>query len=79
MKVAIFAGGLGTHLSEETEIKPKRMVEIGKRLISIVLLFENYVNREGFCRRSDCQSDLLWLRRKPRYGIYVKHSASYGF
>ena len=29
MKVAILAGGLGSRLSEETEIKPKPMVEIG--------------------------------------------------
>lgn len=29
MKVVILAGGLGSRLSEETEIKPKPMVEIG--------------------------------------------------
>lgn len=29
MKVAILAGGLGSRLSEETELKPKPMIEIG--------------------------------------------------
>jgi len=33
MKVAILAGGHGTRLAEETEIKPKPMVEIGGRPI----------------------------------------------
>jgi glucose-1-phosphate cytidylyltransferase len=33
MKVAILAGGVGTRLSEETDIKPKPMVEIGGRPI----------------------------------------------
>jgi glucose-1-phosphate cytidylyltransferase len=33
MKVVILAGGLGTRLSEETDIKPKPMVEIGGRPI----------------------------------------------
>src|SRR5688572_3163129 len=31
MKVVILAGGFGTRLAEETEIKPKPMVEIGGR------------------------------------------------
>ncbi|MEO1051782.1 MAG: glucose-1-phosphate cytidylyltransferase [Bacteroidota bacterium] len=33
MKVVIFAGGLGTRLSEETHLKPKPMVEIGGKPI----------------------------------------------
>jgi glucose-1-phosphate cytidylyltransferase len=33
MKVAILAGGIGSRLAEETEIKPKPMVEIGGRPI----------------------------------------------
>lgn len=33
MKVAILAGGFGTRLSEETDIKPKPMVEIGGKPI----------------------------------------------
>ena len=30
MKVVILCGGLGTRLKEETEVKPKPMVEIGE-------------------------------------------------
>lgn len=33
MKVVVLAGGIGTRLTEETEIKPKPMVEIGGRPI----------------------------------------------
>ena len=33
MKAVIFAGGLGTRLSEETEVKPKPMVEVGGKPI----------------------------------------------
>lgn len=33
MKAVILAGGLGSRLSEETQIKPKPMVEIGRRPI----------------------------------------------
>ena len=33
MKIVILAGGLGTRLSEETEIRPKPMIEIGGRPI----------------------------------------------
>ena len=33
MKVLILAGGLGTRLSEETDLRPKPMVEIGDKPI----------------------------------------------
>ena len=33
MKVLLLAGGYGTRLSEETDIKPKPMIEIGGKPI----------------------------------------------
>jgi glucose-1-phosphate cytidylyltransferase len=44
MKVAILAGGHGTRLAEETEIKPKPMVEIGGRPIlwHIMKIYDAY-------------------------------------
>ena len=41
MKVVILAGGLGTRLAEETNIKPKPMVEIGGRPI-LWHIFKHY-------------------------------------
>ncbi|MDD3419003.1 MAG: glucose-1-phosphate cytidylyltransferase [Candidatus Gastranaerophilales bacterium] len=44
MKVVILAGGLGTRLSEETELKPKPMLEIGTRPIlwHIMKIYSHY-------------------------------------
>ena len=44
MKVVLLAGGFGTRLSEETEIKPKPMVEIGGKPIlwHIMKLYAHY-------------------------------------
>jgi glucose-1-phosphate cytidylyltransferase len=44
MKVLILAGGFGTRLAEETEIKPKPMVEIGGKPIiwHIMKLYHHY-------------------------------------
>jgi len=48
MKVVIFAGGLGTRISEETETRPKPMVEIGGKPIiwHIMKLYEKYGHNE---------------------------------
>ncbi|WP_044418026.1 glucose-1-phosphate cytidylyltransferase [Halarcobacter anaerophilus] len=44
MKVLLLAGGLGTRLSEETELKPKPMVEIGGKPIlwHIMKIYSTY-------------------------------------
>ena len=48
MKVVILAGGLGTRLAEETDIKPKPMVEIGGRPIlwHIMKIYASYGHTE---------------------------------
>jgi len=44
MKVVLFAGGLGTRISEETDARPKPMVEIGGRPIlwHIMKIYSHY-------------------------------------
>ena len=48
MKVVILAGGLGTRLAGETEVKPKPMIEIGDQPIlwHIMKLYERYGLKE---------------------------------
>jgi glucose-1-phosphate cytidylyltransferase len=49
LKVAILAGGFGTRLSEETDIKPKPMVEIGgKPILWHIMKFYSYYGFNDF-------------------------------
>jgi glucose-1-phosphate cytidylyltransferase len=50
IKVVLLAGGAGTRLSEETEVRPKPMVEIGERpvLWHIMKHFDSFGFREFF-------------------------------
>ena len=50
MKVILLAGGLGTRLAEETEIKPKPMIEIGGRPIlwHLMKIFASHGYKEFF-------------------------------
>lgn len=74
MKVVILAGGFGTRLSEETDIKPKPMVEIGEKPILwhimkvyshygfndfvICLGYKGYIIKEYFANYFIHESDL---------------------
>lgn len=48
MKVVLLAGGYGTRISEETDLKPKPMVEIGGKPIlwHIMKMYSNYGHNE---------------------------------
>lgn len=75
MKVAILAGGFGTRLSEETDIKPKPMVDIGGKPILwhimkhyshyghndfiILLGYKGYYIKEYFANYFLHQSDVM--------------------
>ena len=49
MKVGILAGGHGTRLAEETEIKPKPMVEIGgSPILWHIMMHYSHYNHKDF-------------------------------
>ena len=75
MKVVILAGGMGSHLSEETQVRPKPMVEIGPYPILwhimrhyshyglndfvICLGYKGYIIKEYFANYVLHRSDIL--------------------
>ena len=93
MKVVILAGGFGTRLSEETEIKPKPMVEIGGKPILwhimktyssygyndfvILLGYKGYVIKEYFANYFLHQSDITIDLSDNSMSIHQNNSESW--
>jgi glucose-1-phosphate cytidylyltransferase len=73
MKTIILAGGFGTRLSEETEIKPKPMVEIGGRPIiwHIMKIYKHY-GFDDFVLALGYKADYI----KKYFLDYVKYSGN---
>ncbi|MFA6923084.1 MAG: glucose-1-phosphate cytidylyltransferase [Bacteroidales bacterium] len=90
MKVVILAGGYGTRLSEETDLKPKPMVEIGGKPILwhimkiyshygfnefiICLGYKGYLIKEYFSNYFLHQSDLTIDLEKNKMEIHNSHA-----
>lgn len=90
MKVAILAGGVGTRLSEETQVKPKPMVEIGGRPIlwHILKHYSHYGHKDfvialgykgEFIKRyfADYNSLESNLTVKMRSGTVIRHESDH--
>lgn len=73
MKTIILAGGLGTRLSEETDIRPKPMVEIGGRPIlwHIMKIYSHY-GFNDFVLALGYKADFI----KKYFLEYVKYSGN---
>lgn len=72
MKVVILAGGYGTRLSEETQLKPKPMVEIGGR--PIIWHIMKHFSIYGFNDFIICCGYKGMMIKEYFYNYYVRHS-----
>lgn len=89
MKAVILAGGFGTRLSEETQLKPKPMVEIGGRPMLWHLLklyshhgindfvicagYKAYMIKEYFANYPLHMSDMTWDYRTNTVEVHQNH------
>jgi glucose-1-phosphate cytidylyltransferase len=90
MKAVILAGGMGTRISEETQVRPKPMVEIGGRPILwhimklyahhgvnefiVCLGYKGYVIKEYFANYFIHNSDVTFHLSENRIDVHARKS-----